>query len=37
MGVRGGFQRFGEVIGPLLQEAGFPGEPEIFQLHAFVK
>lgn len=22
------FQRFGEVIGPVLQEVGFPGEPQ---------
>lgn len=30
-------QRFGEVIGPVLQEIGFPGEPRITQLHNFVK
>lgn len=31
------FQRFGEVIGPVLQEVGFPGEPRLFPLHNFVK
>jgi len=31
------FQRFGEVIGPVLQEVGFPGEPQLFPLHNFVK
>lgn len=31
------FQRFGEVIGPVLQEVGFPGEPKLFPLHNFVK
>jgi hypothetical protein len=30
------FQRFGEVIGPVLQDVGFPGEPEMFPLHTFV-
>ena len=31
------FRRFGEVIVPLLQEVGFPGEPQLFPLHNFVK
>ena len=31
------FQRFGEVIVPLLQEAGMGGEPRVSQLHNFVK
>jgi hypothetical protein len=31
------FQRFGEVIGPVLQEVGFPGEPELFHVHTFVR
>jgi hypothetical protein len=31
------FQRFGEVIGPVLQEVGMPGEPQIFPLHTYVK
>jgi len=31
------FQRFGEVIGPVLQEVGFPGEPQLFPLHNFIK
>ena len=31
------FQRFGEVIGPILQEVGFPGEPQLSPLHNFVK
>ena len=31
------FQRFGEVIGPILQEVGFPGEPRVSPLHNFVK
>ena len=30
------FQRFGELIGPLLAEAGMPGEPRVFRAHAFV-
>ena len=29
-------QRFGEVIGPVLQEVGFPGEPKLFPAHTFV-
>lgn len=36
-GSEAAFQRFGEVIGPLLQEMGYPGEPQIFQLYNFVK
>ena len=31
------FQRFGEVIGPVLQELNYPGEPRIAQLHNIVK
>lgn len=31
------FQRFGQVIGPVLQEVGMPGEPQLFALHNFVK
>ena len=31
------FQRFGQVIGPILQEVGMPGQPQIFPLHNFVK
>ncbi len=31
------FQRFGEIIGPVLEEVGFPGEPQLFPLHNFVK
>ena len=30
------FQRFGEVIGPVLQEIGFPGEPRLFPVHTVV-
>jgi hypothetical protein len=30
------FARFGEVIGPVLQEVGFPGEPKLFPAHTFV-
>ena len=30
------FQRFGELIGPLLQEEGMPGVPRLIQAHAFV-
>ena len=30
------FQRFGEVIGPVLEEVGFPGQPQLFQVHDFV-
>jgi hypothetical protein len=31
------FQRFGTVIGPILQEVGMPGEPRLFPLDNFVK
>lgn len=31
------FERFGAVIGPILQEVGFPGEPRLFEVHNFVK
>ena len=31
------FQRFGEVIGPVLEEVGVTGEPRLFQLLNFVK
>ena len=31
------FQRFAGTIGPVLREVGFPGEPQIFPLHNFVK
>jgi hypothetical protein len=31
------FERFGEVIGPVLQEVGMPGEPQVFPLQKFVK
>jgi hypothetical protein len=31
------FQRFGEVLGPILQDLEFPGEPKIIELHNFVK
>ncbi len=31
------FQRFGEVIGPVLQELDYPGQPRIFEVHNFVK
>ncbi|MDQ3588427.1 MAG: hypothetical protein M3350_02810 [Actinomycetota bacterium] len=31
------FQRFGEVIGPLLQEAGISGEPQVTPVHNFVQ
>ncbi len=31
------FQRFGQVIGPILQEVGMPGQPQLFPLHNFVK
>ena len=30
------FERFGSVIGPMLQEVGFPGEPQGLSLHNFV-
>ena len=31
------FQRFGTVIGPILQEVGMPGEPRLVPLDNFVK
>jgi len=31
------FQRFGEVIGPVLQELDYPGQPRVFEVHNFVK
>ena len=31
------FQRFGEVIGPVLQELAYPGQPQLFELRNFVK
>ncbi len=31
------FERFGAVIGPILQEVGIPGEPQLFEVHNFVK
>ena len=31
------FQRFGEVIGPVLQELDYPGQPQLFELRNFVK
>jgi hypothetical protein len=31
------FQRFGEVIGPILQDVGMPGQPQLFPLENFVK
>ena len=31
------FQRFGDVIGPVLQEVGLPGEPQLFPVHNVVK
>ena len=31
------FAAFGEVIGPILQEVGFPGEPKLFEVYNFVK
>ena len=31
------FQRFGETIGPILQEVGFPGGPQVYPLENFVK
>ena len=30
------FARFGGVIGPILAEIGFPGEPKLYPLHNFV-
>ena len=31
------FQRFGEVIGPVLQQLDYPGQPQLFELRNFVK
>lgn len=31
------FQRFGEIIGPVLQEIGMGGEPRMTPVHNFVK
>lgn len=31
------FQRFGEVIGPVLREVGLPGEPQLFPVGHFVR
>ena len=31
------FHRFGEVIVPILQEVGMPGEPKLYEVHNFVK
>lgn len=31
------FQRFGEVIGPVLQELDYSGQPQLFELRNFVK
>lgn len=31
------FQRFGEAIGPILEEVGLAGQPRLFPLHNFVK
>ena len=31
------FQSFGAIIGPVLQEIGFPGEPKVFPLHNLVQ
>ena len=30
------FERFGSVIGPVLQEVGFPGEPKLFPISDLV-
>jgi len=30
------FQSFGEVIGPVLEEVGFPGQPQLYPAHDFV-
>ncbi|MDQ3760085.1 MAG: hypothetical protein M3331_09105 [Actinomycetota bacterium] len=30
------YERFGEVIGPVLQEVGMPGLPRLFPVHHFV-
>jgi hypothetical protein len=31
------FERFGAMIGPVLQELDYPGQPQIFEVHNFVK
>lgn len=31
------FQRFGAVIGPVLQQVKFPGEPRLFPVHHLVR
>ena len=31
------FQNFGPIIGPVLQEVGFPGEPKLSPLHNLVQ
>lgn len=31
------FKRFGELIGPILEEVGFPGDPQVFPVYRFVK
>ncbi len=31
------FHRFGEVIGPVLQELNYPGRPRLFSVHSVVK
>ena len=31
------FLRFGDVIGPVLQQVGFPGEPRLFPVHHLVR
>jgi len=31
------FQRFGEVIGLILEDVGFAGEPRLFPIQNFVK
>ncbi len=31
------FDRFGAVIGPILEDVGFPGEPRLFEVQNFVK
>ena len=31
------FQRFGEVIGPVLEEVGLPGEPRLSPVHHMVR
>jgi hypothetical protein len=31
------FRAFGEVLVPILQEVGLGGQPQVFELHSFVK